>query len=73
MPQIMVDIINLRTQKPNFWIGKTTANCRTTKMANTSDEIEIFYCRLSHAARATSLCRISEQDYAQSLGLDELK
>ena len=45
-----------------------------TKMANTSDEIEKFLLSLSRAAKPQAYAEYQElKDYAQSLGLDELK
>lgn len=73
--QIMVDIINLRTQKAKLLDMQDYSELSlATKMANTSDEIEKFLLSLSHAAKPQAYAEYQElKDYAQSLGLDELK
>lgn len=73
--QIMVDIINLRTQKAKLLSMQDYSELSlATKMAHDSDEVEQFLLALSQAAKPQAHAEYQElKEYAQSLGLDELK
>lgn len=72
---LMTDIINLRTQKAKLLgMADYSEYSLATKMAENSQEIEAFLLDLSNKAKPKALAEYAElQDFAKSLGLDELK
>lgn len=73
--KIMVDILNLRTQKAKLLgMADYSEYSLAPKMADSSDEIESFLLSLSRAAKPQALAEYAElQDFANTLGLDELQ
>ncbi|OOS23264.1 oligopeptidase A [Moraxella pluranimalium] len=72
---LMTDIINLRTQKAKLLgMADYSEYSLATKMAENSQEIEAFLLDLSNKAKPKALAEYAElQEFAKSLGLDELK
>ena len=72
---LMTDIINLRTQKAKLLgMADYSEYSLATKMAENSQEIEAFLLDLSNKAKPKALAEYAElQDFAKSLGIDELK
>lgn len=73
--QVMVDILNLRTQKAKLLgLNDYSEYSLAPKMADSSDEIERFLLSLSKAAKPQAMAEYAElQDFAKTLGIDELK